>query len=102
MKKAKSSIASASKAKAPKAKATVFKLHSPAAKKVSLAGDFNNWDTGSLKARKDVLGNWSIKVDLIPGRYEYKFLVDGSWINDPGTVAVTNTFGSQNSVVEVK
>ncbi|MGE5307545.1 MAG: glycogen-binding domain-containing protein [Deltaproteobacteria bacterium] len=90
------------KAAAPKAKSLVFKFHSPKAKKVSVAGDFNNWDTCGLSGKKDTKGNWSIKVALKPGRYEYKFFVDGSWINDPATPAVTNIYGSQNSVIEVK
>ena len=98
----------ATKAKAPatapaaKAKATVFKLHSPSARKVSVAGDFNDWDTAKLSAKKDLRGNWSVKVSLKPGRYEYKFFVDGSWITDPSAAVVTNIYGSQNSVVEVK
>ncbi len=87
---------------ATKAKSVVFKLQAPGAKKVSVAGDFNNWDTGALVAKKDSKGNWSVKASLVPGRYEYKFFVDGSWINDPATPAVTNIYGSQNSVVEVK
>jgi 1,4-alpha-glucan branching enzyme len=90
------------KVSTPKAKSIVFKLQSPQAKKVSVAGDFNNWDTGSLTARKDAKGQWSVKVNLVPGRYEYKFFVDGSWMNDPETPVVTNIYGSQNSVVEVK
>lgn len=91
-----------SKAKAPKAKETTFSVQLPLARKVSVAGDFNNWDTGKLNARKDPRGNWSVKVSLVPGRYEYKFFVDGSWMNDPAAPSVSNTYGSQNSVVEVK
>jgi 1,4-alpha-glucan branching enzyme len=84
------------------AKPIEFKLYSPKAKKVSLAGSFNNWDAKKLSAKKDSQGNWLVKIDLKPGRYEYKFVVDGSWINDPKSQAVFNTFGTQNSVVEVK
>jgi 1,4-alpha-glucan branching enzyme len=91
-----------SKAKTPKAKATVFTIHSPTAKRVSVAGDFNNWDTTSLNAKKDAKGNWAVKATLSPGRHEYKFFVDGSWMNDPARSAVSNIYGSQNSVVEIK
>jgi len=80
-----------------------FKLFAPQAKKVSLAGSFNNWDTKVLAAKKDSKGNWVVKVTLKPGRYEYKFVVDDSWINDPkSSSCVSNSFGSQNSVVEIK
>ena len=101
-KTAKCCKATASKSVAPKAQATVFKLFSPHANRVSVSGNFNNWDAAGLSAKKDAKGNWSVTVSLKPGRYEYKFIVDGSWITDPSTTAVTNGFGSQNSVVEVK
>lgn len=95
-------MAGVSKAKTAKARDMVFTFHSPTAKRVSVAGDFNNWDTGSLTARKDLKGNWSVRVNLVPGRHEYKFFVDGTWINDPVAATVSNSYGSQNSVVEVK
>jgi 1,4-alpha-glucan branching enzyme len=86
-----------------RAKTTEFKLYAPQAKRVSIAGSFNNWDTKALTARKDSRGNWLVKANLKPGRHEYKFVVDGSWINDPKcTSHVTNSFGSQNCVVEIK
>jgi 1,4-alpha-glucan branching enzyme len=82
---------------------TEFKFYAPQAKRVSLAGSFNNWDTKKLLAKKDSRGNWSAKVNLKPGRYEYKFFVDGSWLSDPRcSSCVTNSFGSQNCVIEVK
>ncbi len=84
-------------------KSTEFKLYAPQAKCVSLAGSFNNWDTKVNNIKKDLKGNWSTKISLEPGKYEYKFFVDGSWQNDPSCVACeANAFGSQNCVVEVK
>lgn len=80
-----------------------FKFYAPQAKNVKLAGSFNNWDNRSLSAKKDSRGNWVAKVNLKPGRYEYKFLVDGSWITDPRCANNTfNSFGTQNSVVEIR
>lgn len=84
-------------------KTTEFKLYAPQAKRVSLAGNFNSWDTQSLSAKKDSRGNWIVKVNLKPGTYEYKFFVDGSWFNDPRCSAcMPNAFGSQNCIVEIK
>ena len=84
-------------------KAVEFKLYAPAAKKVSLAGSFNKWDSKKLSAKKDSKGNWSIKASLKHGRHEYKFFVDGSWIDDPRcTTCVPNSFGTNNCVVNVK
>jgi 1,4-alpha-glucan branching enzyme len=80
-----------------------FKLYAPQAKRVSLAGSFNKWDTKANNAKKDSKGNWSTKIKLKPGKYEYKFFVDGSWQIDPKCISrVTNVFGSQNCVVEIK
>ncbi len=86
-----------------RAKTMQFKFYAPQAKRVSLAGSFNNWDPKKLSAKKDSKGNWVVKVNLKPGRHEYKFFVDGSWLNDPRcSSCVTNSFGSQNCIVEVK
>lgn len=87
---------------AAKPRATEFKVNLPQAKRVSLAGSFNNWDTGTLLGKKDAKGNWTIKANLAPGTYEYKFFVDGNWITDPKSQAVSNSFGTQNSVIHVK
>jgi len=40
---------------------------------------------------------------IFPGRYEYKFLVDGEWHRDPVNQEVCdNDFGTLNSVIFVK
>ncbi|MFH0791085.1 MAG: glycogen-binding domain-containing protein [Candidatus Omnitrophota bacterium] len=84
-------------------KSTEFKFAAPTAKKVNIAGSFNKWNIKDLPAKKDSKGNWTAKVDLKPGRYEYKFLVDGSWVNDKQcTACVPNSFGTQNCIIEVK
>lgn len=86
-----------------RAKSTELKLFAPRAKRVSLAGSFNSWDTNSIAAKKDAKGNWSVKLSLKPGQYEYKFVVDGSWITDPHCSSYTNnSFGTQNCLLEVK
>lgn len=84
-------------------KAAEFKLYAPAAKKVSLAGSFNKWDTKKLAAKKDSRGNWIVKTSLKPGRHEYKFFVDGCWVNDSNcTSCVPNSFGTHNCVIDIK
>ncbi|MCU0651612.1 MAG: glycogen-binding domain-containing protein [Candidatus Omnitrophica bacterium] len=91
-------------AKTTSSKSATFKLFAPKAKRVSLAGSFNNWDTKAHAAKKDLKGNWAAKISLKPGRYEYKFFVDGTWINDPSCNGgcITNSFGTQNCIVEIK
>jgi 1,4-alpha-glucan branching enzyme len=69
------------------------------AEKVSLAGDFNNWDTLANPAKKDKKGIWQVTVNLKPGRYEYRYFVDEKWEKDPScTECVPNDFGSMNCV----
>ena len=79
-----------------------FEYFAPEAKQVTLAGTFNNWDVGKLLLKKNKSGRWTLDMDLQPGRYEYRFLVDGQWQNDQRPVScVCNSFGTSNSVLEV-
>ena len=67
--------------------------------KGSLGGSFNNWDNLAHPMKNDKKGNWKVTINLKPGRYEYRFLVDGKWENDPScTECVLNDFGSMNCV----
>ena len=80
-----------------------FVIDAPFAQHVHLAGDFNGWEMTTLPLRKDADGLWRTSIELAPGRYGYKFLVDGQWVNDPNCpITEANQFGSLNNVVEVK
>ena len=82
-----------------KTKKVPFEFIAQDARKVYLAGDFNSWDTNKTSMKKDKKGIWKATVSLKPGRYEYRFLVDGNWENDPSCAGcVPNEFGSQNCV----
>lgn len=78
-----------------------FELAAPAAKKVALTGDFKAWDVNGIPMKKDKRGLWSVDVELAPGRYEYKFIVDQQWWTDPANKqTVTTPSGTINSVKE--
>jgi len=78
-----------------------FTLEVPNASSVALAGTFNNWDCHRTPMIRDGAG-WKASVSLSPGRYEYRFVVDGQWVSDPkARESATNDFGSTNSVVVV-
>jgi len=80
-----------------------FKISAPKANWVGVAGDFNGWKPDSLTAQKDKKGVWKASATVPTGTYEYKFVVDGSWIADPACSRRTiNSFGSENSVLVVK
>lgn len=80
-----------------------FEFFAPEAQKVQIAGDFNDWnpEKGSLKKMSD--GKWKIILQLSPGRYEYRYFVDGNWQNAQSAVeCVPNVFGTWNCVVTVQ
>jgi 1,4-alpha-glucan branching enzyme len=78
---------------------TEFSLLAPQAKSAFIAGDFNQWDLSSHPLKQDKKGVWKISLALGPGRYEYRFFVDGEWQNDPGCSSfVENPFGAMNCV----
>lgn len=71
------------------------------AKKVCLAGSFNNWSPGGFAMQKQG-DEWIIQQHLAPGKHQYKFVVDGKWIVDPANkLREPNEFGEENSVIWV-
>jgi 1,4-alpha-glucan branching enzyme len=76
-----------------------FTFPAPAARQVTLAGDFNQWDPKTLPMRKDTHGVWHLSVALKPGRHEYRFIADGVWTDDPTAKQRTaNAMGSENCI----
>ena len=74
------------------------------AKRVLIAGDFNNWMPESTPMVKNAQpGKWTMSLPLRPGRYRYRFMVDGEWVTDPNNKYVeANQFGELNNIVVVK
>ncbi len=69
------------------------------AKKVLIAGDFNDWNQDGF-AMKKVNDEWVITMHLSPGKHLYKFIVDGKWIIDPGNkLWEKNEHNTGNSVI---
>lgn len=87
----------------PATKRVAFTITAAADVPVFLAGTFNNWDSESIRLEgKD--GVYAVELDLAPGSYEYKFIVNGFWTMDPDPARdwVPNGLGTLNSVVVVK
>ncbi|MCD6329772.1 MAG: glycogen-binding domain-containing protein, partial [Candidatus Cloacimonetes bacterium] len=79
-----------------------FLYKAPDASQVSVAGDFNDWDTSKHIMSKNRDGIWEISVPLETGTYMYKFVVDGNWIADPDNPKQQDDgYGGVNSLVEV-
>ena len=88
--------------KQAKTRRVTFSLKAPRAKKVILMGDFNGWDAGAHPMKKDRDGLWKVAVALPPGRYEFKFFVDGRWREgSKKEMTVPNRFGTLNNVIIV-
>jgi hypothetical protein len=72
------------------------------AKEVILAGSFTNWGAGAYRMiRKEE--KWILPTYLKPGKYLYKYIVDGSWILDPANeLFEANEYGTNNSVLWIE
>jgi 1,4-alpha-glucan branching enzyme len=86
------------------AKEIEFNFFAPLSKKVLLGGDFNKWKPARTSLKGSKKGVWSTSLSLKPGRYEYRFLIDGKWENDNQrqTELVGNSFGETNNVLIVE
>ncbi len=81
----------------------IFFYHNDFAERVELAGEFTNWNSFK-RFEKDFHGIWRAEIHLPkPGRYSYKFLVNGNqWIDDPSNgVKEPDQYGGFNSIVSI-
>ena len=76
-----------------------FAVKAPA-KKAQLVGSFNGWQPLNMIRQKT--GSFTVSLNLAPGNYEYKFLIDGEWVADPDhSSRAANKFGTENSVATI-
>lgn len=79
-----------------------FKLDRESVSDVFVVGDFNNWtpDETSRMVKKN--GAWTRKMNLKPGSYKYRYVIDGQWSPDPDNPASeTNPFGEKDSLLNI-
>jgi hypothetical protein len=76
----------------------------PDARTVQVAGDFNGWNPTQTSLAQLSSGAWAVTLPLEPGRYKYKFVVDGSmWVDDPFAIEQEDDgFGARNAVIDVR
>ncbi|MBI1827267.1 MAG: glycoside hydrolase family 13 [Planctomycetes bacterium] len=90
--------------------ATRLTCLAPDAQRVFVAGTFNDWNPAAQAMTKGPDGDWAAELCLPPGRYEYKFHVDGVWCCEPHLCndghptddRVANPFGTMNRVLLVQ
>lgn len=81
---------------------TTFKLSGHTdAEAVAIYGSFNNWiQTKNYCAREG--DGWTCRIDLAPGKYHYRFLVDGEGLIDPSNPATEDDGSGVDSVIVIK
>lgn len=84
-------------------KEIVFTVEASEEADVQIAGDFNEWVPESLQfTESQGRPVWHKAISLRPGSYEYKYLVEGLWTNDPtNEETIDDSYGGLNSVINV-
>ena len=68
-------------------------------KQAIISGSFNNWSTSQIPMLRTSTG-WFVKLKLEPGKYQYKYILDGKWVSDPyNQLKQDDLNGDFNSVV---
>lgn len=96
----------AAPAAADEARTPVTFLFRPASEPtlVTVAGTFNDWNPRATPlGDPDGDGVWSITLRLEPGRYQYKFVVNGTeWFTDESAAGFApDGFGGRNSLLDI-
>lgn len=80
-----------------------FTLVAQGARKVAVAGDFNDWNPSGIQlVNQDGNGTFAGTIRLPPGSHEYMFVVDGEWITDPAASELRpDGFGRTNAVLRL-
>jgi chromosome partitioning protein len=77
----------------------IFTIEAPDAARVQLVGDFNGWVVDGNEM-KPMGRTWKKVVKLQPGRYQYRYVVDGRWLSDPlNSTVEPSPYGGDNSVL---
>ena len=80
----------------------IFTFFAPKARQVSLTGNFNSWLPDATPLKNMGAGKWAVPLMLRSGEYEYRFVVDGRWSEDPrASQRVASPYGGFNSALLV-
>ena len=76
-----------------------FTFEAPGAEHVLLTGDFNDWTLDGSEM-EPTGGVWTKVIKLPPGRYRYRYVVDGQWQHDPSNAVIEpNPYGGHDSIL---
>lgn len=79
-----------------------FVIRAKGASQVAITGEFTRWSNEGVRLKKGPNDEWRTTLELQPGEYQYRLLIDGQWADDPQAAdRVPNPFGGQNCVLKV-
>ena len=78
-----------------------FRFFRPAANRVHLAGDFNDWRTGELAMIQSDDGYWMARMKLPAGEFRFRYCADGEWFADYAAFGVEPGRFGLDSIVRV-
>lgn len=81
------------------AKPVSFLCTAPQAEKVTIMGDFNDWDPDAHPMERRPDGSWGLDVPLNHGHHHYLFCVDGKSVLDPNAQGIARN--EQNEKVSL-
>jgi len=77
-------------------------VNAEGASEVSITGDFTEWSEEGIALRRSGNGEFRTVLQLEPGEYQYRLLIDGEWKDDPRAPRrVANPSGTENCILEV-
>jgi len=80
----------------------ILTFFDPEAREVQVAGNFNGWHPEATPLKNTGAGKWVVCLRFRSGQYEYRFVVDDRWSEDPrASQRVANPYGGFNSVLLV-
>ncbi len=99
---AKSPVSVAAPASVSPLKKVPLKIKAEGAKEVVLTGDFTQWAKDKVRLTPTAGGEWITVLELAPGEYQYRLIVDGEWRDHADAPKrIGNPFGTQNCVLIV-
>lgn len=78
------------------------RLRAEGARDVRITGEFSDWSSAGIPLSPEGPGTWTATLRLPPGEYQYRFIVDGEWRDDPEAPRIQNGLGGTNSLLRVE
>jgi hypothetical protein len=79
-----------------------FTFYQKGLESVAIVGTLNDWTPEGTALTEVSEGVWTVSLPLLPGVYEYQFILDGERrVTDPNAPQQPSDFGLPNSVVTV-